>query len=582
MYIMVPQHALNNYYLLALYAYSFIFNGGIERIRMFVRTKKNGNRVYLQVVENQWIDGKSRQRVISTLGRLDVLEKSGSIDGLLSSCARFSEKLGVLHASRSNRTTSKNIKIGPPMVFERLWKELGIRQAIEDLLGDRKFEFPVERAIFTTVLHRLFCSGSDRAAEKWKDFYRIAGASELQLHHFYRAMAWLGEELPAGQQGGATPFSPRCTKDRIEEQLFSQTGELFSGLEMVFFDTTSIYFEGAGGQTLGKHGNSKDHRPDLKQMVVGMVLDKEGTPLCCELWPGNTADVRTLLPIIARIKKRFAIQKVCIVADRGMISAATINELESSPDVQYILGARLRRVNEIKNEVLGRGGRFREVYPERTDSKDPSPLKVKEVYIEDRRYIICINEEQRRKDAADRAAIVASLRDKLKQGGKSLVGNKGYRKYVKASKEQFTIDEKRVKAEERFDGKWVLRTNGAFSPAETALQYKQLWMVEDIFRSMKSILETRPIYHKCDETIRGHVFCSFLAVKLRKELQDRLAAKGWGDIEWNDAIRDLDNLHETEVEVSEKRFILREECPGVSGKVFQAAGVALPPTIRLK
>ncbi len=114
-------------------------------------------------------------------------------------------------------------------------------------------------------------------------------------------MAWLGESLPQDQQQGATPFSPRSTKDAFEEALFDGRRDLFSDLELVFFDTTSIYFEGQGGTDLGQYGHSKDHRPDRKQMVVGAVLDAEGRPLCCELWPGNVTDVKTLIPIVDRL-----------------------------------------------------------------------------------------------------------------------------------------------------------------------------------------------------------------------------------------------------------------------------------------
>ena len=147
-----------------------------------------------------------------------------------------------------------------------------------------------------------------------------------------------------------------------------------------------------------------------------------------------------------------------------------------------------------------------EVYPKSDDPKAPSPLKVKEVLVQNRRYIVCHNEDQAKKDAADREAIVAHLCEQLKQGDKSLVGNKGYRRYLKTHGPHFVIDEKKLEAEARYDGKWVLRTNTALSAKDTALKYKQLWMVEQVFRTTKSILETRPIYHKCDETIRGHVF----------------------------------------------------------------------------
>ena len=142
------------------------------------------------------------------------------------------------------------------------------------------------------------------------------------------------------------------------------------------------------------------------------------------------------------------------------------------------------------------------------------------------------------------------------------------------------IDKNKVKANTRYNSKWVLRTNTDYEPAEVALAYKQLWMVEDLFRSMKSLLAIRPIFHRRDETIRGHVFCSFLALLLRTELEDRLAARGYGDLEWAHVIRDLDRLEEIELDKDGKRFVLRTEAAGLSGKVFQAVGVALPPTVQ--
>ena len=207
-------------------------------------------------------------------------------------------------------------------------------------------------------------------------------------------------------------------------------------------------------------------------------------------------------------------------------------------------------------------------------------MKVKEVRVEGRRYVVCLNEDEARKDAADREAIVASLREKLRSGEKSLVGNKGYRRYLSSTgPDHFRIDEAKIKEEARYDGKWVLRTNTDLDTAEVALQYKRLWMVEAWFRSSKSLLQTRPIYHKCDETIRGHVFCSFLALVLRQELEARLAKDGH-DFEWADVIQDLDRLQMVEVEQDGKRFLLRSEVQGTCGTVFRAAGVAVPPTVR--
>lgn len=266
-----------------------------------------------------------------------------------------------------------------------------------------------------------------------------------------------------------------------------------------------------------------------------------------------------------------------------MISASTIAALESEElDCDYVLGARRRSVKEISEQVLVDRGRFREITPERKTSQDPSPLKVQEVTVEGRRYIVCLNEEQRRKDMADRQAIVEHLREQLKRGDKDLIGNKGYRKFLRVGKgEPFAINEAKIKQEARYEGIWVLQTNLADEPEMIALAYKELWMVEDMFRTMKSILETRPIYHQCDETTRGHVFCRFLALLLRRALEQRLREKGvsW---EWAEIVRGLDNLQEVEVLFQGKRFGLRSQVLGNAHKAFRAAGVALPPTLREK
>jgi transposase len=547
---------------------------------MFARVKASGNYKYLQVVHNERIEGRVRQRVIATLGRLDVLKETGQLEGLLESLARFSDHAAVLNSLKANQITpSRTVHLGPPLVFQRLWEQLGLPGILQRLLAGRKFEFPLERVVFITVLHRLFAPGSDRAAERWCRKYAVGPIDGLELQHFYRTMGWLGEPLPADQQPQPPSLTSRLRKDLIEEALFEQRRDLFSTLRLVFLDTTSIYFEGRGGESIGQRGYSKDHRPDLPQMIVAVVMDDEGQPVCCELLPGNTADIKTLIPVIDRLRQRFGIRDVCVVADRGMISQQTMAQLRQR-DIRYILGARLRNVKEIRETVLSRSGRYREVHGPRSNSKDPSPLKVKQVLVGERRYIVCHNEEQARKDQADRDAIVEKLRAQLRQGSKSLVGNKGYRKYLSSCRGgAFQIDQAKVKQDARFDGKWVLQTDTDFPAAEVALRYKDLLLVESAFRTMKSILEVRPIYHKCDDTIRGHVFCSFLALVLQQELQSRLESRGW-ITEWQRLRDDLDELQELTLPLGEKTFVIRTPPVGDAGRALQAAGVALGPSVR--
>ena len=298
---------------------------------MYVREKQIGPYRYLYLVESVREGGRTKQRIIKNLGRKEHVDANGDLDRLARSAARMAQRSMILSLlDQGSAPALATHRIGPPLAFERLWKETGCRAVIEDLAAARGFGFSLERACFLTVLHRLMVSGSDRSADAWREDYRIDGTDDLALHHLYRAMGWLGEELPDAEQTDRTPFAPRCLKDMVEERLFEARRDLFSELSVVFMDTTSLYFEGAGGESLGQRGHSKDHRPDLMQMIVAVVMDQRGRPLCCEMWPGNTTDVTALIPVVDRLRRRFGIGRVCVVADRGMISAQT-DGVSSSP-----------------------------------------------------------------------------------------------------------------------------------------------------------------------------------------------------------------------------------------------------------
>ncbi len=544
---------------------------------MFARDKRIGPYTDVYLVENVRENGRTKQRIIANLGRREVVVARGDLDRLARSVARLAQRSMVLSLVEGEAPPNAVCRrIGPALLFERLWQEVGCRAVLEDLAGQRQFAFAAERGTFLTVLHRLFVSGSDRAAEKWRADYRIDGTEGLQLHHLYRAMAWLGE--PLTDQTGASGLAPRCRKDLVEEELFARRRDLFAELSVVFMDTTSLSFEGKGGEELGRRGHSKDHRPDLNQMIVGLVMDQDGRPLCSELWPGNTADVTTLLPVVDRLRARFAVGRICIVADRGMISAATIAALEERK-LEYVLGVRERSSAEVRSTVIEDRTPFVPLVVPRA-SGDLTELEAKQVKIGDRRYIVCRNLAEARRDAEQRTAILDGLPAKLAQGDKALVGNSGFRRYLKTvSAEHFAIDETRVAEDARFDGLYVLRTNSKITPLQVMLRYRDLLRVEQLLRQAKAVLATRPIYHSSDMAIRGHVFCSFLALLLAKELEDRLRRQGIA-AEWGDILRDLDRLQEIELEQDGKRFLLRTPTTGVAGKLFQAVGVALPPNVQ--
>lgn len=519
---------------------------------MFIRTKRVKGYTYLQVVENLREGRKTRQRVVATLGRLDRLQAEGDIEGLLRSLARFQQQVAIQQAhAEGSLEALGSWRVGPALVFGRLWEELKIDRVLRHLLEGRRFQFDLERVVFASTLHRLFESGSDRQAVRWLRDVAIPGSDDRLLHHFYRAMRWLGE-----------------TKDAIEEALFAVHRDLFTQVQLVFYDTTSFYFEGQGG-SLGAYGYSRDDRPDRRQVVVGVVLTEQGRPVCMDVAAGHRSDAKALLPMVRRLKDRFGLRRVCWVADGGMVSEPVIRELEEL-GLLYILGTRLRALREVREEVLGRAGRYRRVEED---------LWVKEVWVGDRRYVVAYNPQEAARERATRRAILESLQRKLQEHPGALVGNRGFRRFLKVAKEGIQIDRAKVRAAARYDGKFVLRTNTDLPAEEVARQYKELWRVEAFFRAAKSLLETRPVYHRWDATITGHLFVSFLALLLAHELNRRLEAKGLR-LEWADILRDLEALQEVEVRHHDQLYRLRPPLQGVAGKVLQAVGVAIPPPVR--
>jgi hypothetical protein len=536
---------------------------------MFIRVKKIGPYEYLYLVENAREGGRHVQRVVKALGRRDAVENSDLLDGLIASAARHSGRSIVLSSFyRGELPELRRVSIGADLIFGRLWQETGCRDVLRSLLAERHFGFDVERAIYLTVLHRLMISGSDRHASDWHQRLRIPGAEALTLEHAYKAMAWLGEGIADG----------RTMTDTIEEALYRHRQPLLGELSIAFFDTTSLYFEGQGGTTLGQRGHSKDFRPQLHQVVLGIVLDEHDRPIASFLWPGNTADVTTLLPVVERLRARFGIRRACIVADRGMISAATIASLEAQ-GIEYILGVRERSTGEVRTTVIDDDGVAVPLTIPR--QKGETDLAIKEVVIAKRRYLLCRNEEQARKDGETRAALIAGLERKLAQGDKALVGNAGYRRFLTApAGERFSIDPAKVEADARYDGLFVLRTNTKLAALQVVLRYRNLLAVEQSFLAAKNLLTTRPIFHRTDAAIRGHIFCTFLALVLRKELLDRLTARHLAPPEWQRIVDDLADLSQIEVEQDGHRALLRTAPGPAVDPLCRAVGVTLPPVFQ--
>ena len=521
------------------------------------RSRKEGGREYLQLARTYRDGKKVRQQILATLGRRDVLEATGTLNRLVDSLARFSERIKVVDVVKREGLAARESKSwGPSLIFERLWEKQGMPEIVRGLAAGRKIAFDVERVVFALALQRLCRPGSDLQGSGWVTTVEGRGLGEIQLQHLYRATGLLAEN-----------------RDRLEQALFERERDLFTQtLDVVFMDTTSLYVYRDTETPWRKRGYSRDRRPDLPQLVLGVVVTGTGWPISWEVFPGNTADPVALKSMVTKLRERFQIGKVIVVADRGMISAEAVRFLEEHPQqpLEYILGCRMRKQKVVREEVLTRAGRYRQV---------GENLDVKEVRQDGKRYIICRNEAEAAKDAQARETILTRIEEALTaHGAKSLIANKGYARYLKVARGSVTVNAQAVKDDALLDGKFVLTTNTEMPAEDVATTYKSLWRVERTFREQKSTLEVRPIFHHRDDTSIGHIVAGFLALRLEVDLQRRLDEKGIV-VSWPDLMRDLSQVQSVLVELDGKRYRLRTDLKGSASDVFAAAGVRLPSVV---
>ncbi|HTX55217.1 MAG TPA: IS1634 family transposase [Candidatus Baltobacteraceae bacterium] len=526
---------------------------------MFVRVKRSvqesGTYEYLQIVESVRDGARIRQRVIGNLGRRDQLVADGTLEALLQSLAKFSQRLRVVEKVRTEGLQAHQARSwGPALVFERLWQEQELPAILARLTRERRCEFDVERACFALALQRLCAPGSDLHGAAWLPTIECAGLADLELHHLYRTTGVL-----AG------------VRSELERELFAQDRDLFTQtLDLVFIDTTSTYLYRPTETPLRRRGYSRDRMPDQPQVVLCLAVDRHGWPIAWDLLPGNTADQPAFRQMIASLRDRFHIRRVIVVADRGMLSRDTVALLteDATAPFDFILGCRMRQQTDVVETVLARAGRYQIV---------AENLEVKAVTAAGRRYVICRNPAEAKKDAAARAAILAHLETALQRGPKAVIGNTGFRRFLRVARGAVTIDRAAVARDERLDGKFVLRTNTDLPPDEVARAYKSLWRVERAFRETKATLEVRPIFHHRDDTTLGHIVACFLALRLEVDLQRRLDARGV-EVAWPNLMTDLAEVRAVDLTLDGERYRLRTDLRGSAAAAFTAAGVR-PPRI---
>jgi hypothetical protein len=551
-------------------------------LRTIGRRKKDGSEVrYVQLAHNEWDAERkcSVARVIHSFGREDQLDRA-ALARLVRSLSRVLEPEQALIATApAELEYVGSVPLGGAWALDGLWRQLGIDQAIERLLGARKLDVRAERLLFAMVANRALAPFSKLACCEWLAAdVAIPGLAADAVGEdpqpLYRAMDWLLE-----------------VEAELAEQVYWATADLLNlEVDLLFFDTTSTYFErdepevdetDQDGRVVRPAfrvmGHSKDSRDDLPQVVIGMAVTRTGIPIRAWCWPGNASDQ----PLIRQVKddlREWKLSRVVWVADRGFQSAENRRYLQRAGG-HYIIGEKLRSESKEAKVALARQGRYRTV---------AGNLEIKEVRVDDGtmrdRFVICRNPDQADRDKAVRDQLIAQLTDAIKDSDRlsaaeraklaaRLQAKRGLKRLLRVTPGGLLrVDRAAVRAEAHLDGKFLLRSSDpTLSAEDIALGYKQLLQVERGWRDMKTTLDLRPVHHRKQDRIRAHVQLCWLALLLIRIAENQTADT------WRNVRRELQRLHQGTFRGSAGLVHKTSETTPAQLRILRALDVDPPP-----
>jgi hypothetical protein len=546
-------------------------------LRRTVRRTKDGEVGYLQLAHNEWDPGvkQSKVKVLYSFGREDQLDRQAIVRliGSLQRALAPDQALATVAAPGLRFVQSR--PMGGAWALDGLWRTLGIDRTLGRLLEGRRLDARAERVIFAMVANRALEPLSKLAGSKWvTERAWIDGLAELDEDACYRAMDWLLE-----------------IEDELAEQVYFETADLLNlEVDLLFFDTTSTYFErevpeqdvvDQDGNVIHPafrvRGHSKDHRPDLPQVVIGMAVTRTGIPIRVWCWPGNSSD-QELIRQVKDDLRAWKLARVVWVGDRGFQSEENRRYMQRAGG-HYIFGEKLRGNDREANIALARQGRYHTV---------AENLRVKEVIIDDGtmrdRFVVCHNPEEAKRDQAVREQLLAQLEQAIDGSDKltapererlhgQLSAKRGYKRFIRTTKTGLLrIDRAAVKTEEQLDGKFLLRTSDpTLTVEDIALGYKQLLEIERAWRDMKTTLDLRPVHHRKEDRIRAHVLLCWLALLLI-----RIAENQAGDT-WRNLRDELQRMHLGTFAGHAGTSRQRTELTAHQQQILRALGVEQPP-----
>jgi len=540
---------------------------------MFLKRTYSKNHTYLSIVETYRENGQVKHKTLLQLGREDELRANGVLQGLVSSIARVAGIAaahdGGLCVEGFEEAARQNW--GAVKVWRALWELFELDRILGRACRAKRRKFNFLAAVFTMVVLRLMtpCSKS-KVHERQHEYL---GVEEVSLAHFYRALDYLA----AG-------------KERIEQELFDRQRDLFNhSVDLVLYDVTTLYFESSPPDKLRDFGYGKDGKFNEMQVVVGLLVDMEGRPVGFDLFPGNTFEGRTLIAALRKLRRRFQIQRVIVVADRGINSKLNLHAIKRA-GFEYMVGTRLKSLaGTVRKDVLDYGqyeplkkneaGEVELAYRSLNHENQVTlrkPDGSKEAVVLSERLVCTWSKERALKDRADRTRLVEKAHELLKTPSK-LTTRRGAKRFIKnmvAGRPE--IDPARIQEDAQWDGFYGIQSSHReLSPAFVISAYHSLWKIEDSFRLIKCTPQARPIFHWTPRRIKGHLIMCFLALLLERTLELKL--KNEKVPVSPDTIREaLSSLEVSVLKAGSQKLYLASKGSPLAGAVLKALKLAMP------
>lgn len=541
---------------------------------MFLKKTYSKNYTYLSLTETYREEGKVKHRTIAQLGRLDLLIADDQLSRLTASFGRLCEQKKK-RFSIDDFKEIERVNWGAEKIYRVLWEQFEFPKIFSEIFQGRKNNFSISESVFLEVISRLIKPCSKLKLHETQNHY--FGVGDAKIQNLYRVLDFLSDE-----------------KDKIEHEIFLKNKSLFNcSVDVVFYDVTTLYFESVLPNEMKDFGYGKDGKFGEVQVVLGLLVDADGRPVGFDVFRGNTFEAKTLSAALKKLKNRFKIRDIIIVADRGINSKLNL-KLIRDDGFDYIVGSRLKTMSrKIKHDVLNKDKystlfhsekrtalRYSFDYKNAVEYQDDDGVWRREEL--DEKLHCTWDSKRAEKDQKDRNRNIEKAKTIVAAGGNG-VSKRGAKKYINFGKNDkvSSLDESKIKSDEKWDGFYGIQTSKLDMSIDDVLSaYKRLWKIEESFRILKSSLQARPMFHWSPKRIRGHLVTCFIAFLMQRTLELRLIEKGCEHSP--DKVRDaIDRMELSIVEIEDQKMYLTSNLTGLSLDILRALKIPAPKHLTL-